>query len=426
MTKCLIIGGGLSGLSAAVSLSKRNISVHLIEASPKLGGRAYSLYYPKQKEIIDNGQHIMMGCYNYTLDFLRTIGSLDKLNIQKNLDVRLVGRGGTHFRLSAPKISYPINLVTALLRFKAVTLNDRISVILFFIKLFFTNTAKLEDLSVKNWLEKNKQSTETNKCLWEILAIGTLNTTIEKASAAVFAKVLKEMFLKGNNASSIIIPDAGLSQVFCDGTEDFLKNRNCKISLSEKVEKFIVAGNRIVEVVTNKNSYSEFDYVITTIPHFALVKLNDFEGDFSNNIEFEYSPILNIHLWLRDNPFAEKFYGLIDSKIHWIFNHNAHLSLVTSSADDLINLNMEEILNIVCEELEVYFPDFERELVTDYKIIKEKRATFIPSAEVEVKRRNFSSKIDNLILAGDWTNTGLPSTIESAVKSGVIAASRIT
>ena len=128
---------------------------------------------------------------------------------------------------------------------------------------------------------------------------------------------------------------------------------------------------------------------------------------------------------MRSNPFSELFYGLIDSKIHWLFNHGSHITIVISAANDLVNIQNDEIFAIINSELEDYFTIFNRDIVVDYKIIKEKRATFIPTFDLEKKRRNISSPYKNLILAGDWTNTGLPSTIESAVKSGKSAANEI-
>ena len=137
--------------------------------------------------------------------------------------------------------------------------------------------------------------------------------------------------------------------------------------------------------------------------------------------QFSYSSILNVHLWLKENPFTEKFYGLLNSPVHWIFNKGSHINLVISDADYLMEKTESEIKNLCLAELEKYCNINQHEII-DYKIIKEKRATIIPSNKILYSRPSAKTKIDNLFLAGDWTDTGLPSTIESAAKSGRVAA----
>jgi len=141
--------------------------------------------------------------------------------------------------------------------------------------------------------------------------------------------------------------------------------------------------------------------------------------------KIEYSSILNIHLWLKENPFKQKFYGLIGSSIHWVFNHGKHISLTTSNANEYSETKNDLIVEKFCSELEKYFPIFKRDLVVDTKVIKEKRATFIPDTQSEIIREKVNSPFTNFIMAGDWANTGLPSTIESAVNSGKAAAEKI-
>jgi squalene-associated FAD-dependent desaturase len=423
MAKCIVIGGGFAGLSAAVLLSKNKHNVKLLEASPKLGGRAYSLKIPKHEDSIDNGQHILMGCYKNTLDFFEMIGSFDLLEFQKNLKIDFVERGGRSFLLKASSLFYPLNLLMAVLKYNAFGVRNRFRALSIFLSLPFINTKKINSLTVEDWLRKKNQNNSTIIKLWEIIAIGTLNTKPDKASASIFVEVLKKIFLSGNKASAIVLPVDGLSEVYCRQSEEFLNKNNSEVLLSEAVTGFEFDGEKISKIYTEKNTYNDFDFVISAIPHHSLSKLLTYKKfDEINKLHIEYSPILNIHLWLKDNPFAEKFYGLIDSKIHWIFNHQKHISLVTSSADELIDQSSEELVKIACKEIIEFFPTFNEDLVTDYKVIKEKRATFIPSIENTNFRKVLPNSYSNLVLAGDWTNTGLPSTIEGAVKSGLDAA----
>ena len=172
----------------------------------------------------------------------------------------------------------------------------------------------------------------------------------------------------------------------------------------------------------SKKNYKDFDFIVSTIPEYSLRKITE---NITELPYLEYAPIMTIHLWLRSNPFTERFYGLVDSEIHWVFNHGTHISLVKSAAEKFVDVEKKKLLFLIYSELENYFPIFYKDLVTDHKIIIEKRATFIPSINSLKERENIRTSIKNLVIAGDWTDTKLPSTIESAVKSGKIAAEKI-
>lgn len=414
--KTIIIGGGFAGLSAAVHLTKQGKQATLLEASPKLGGRAYSFRETNNDCIIDNGQHIMMGCYHATLELLDILGAQNTIEIQKNLTVCFTQRGGKTAYLKTESSLYPFNLLMSMLKYSAVPFRKRLEIVSFFARLYFTNINRLKPITVKQWLSWWKQSDLTTKALWEILAIGTMNTRIEDASAYVFADVLKKIFFAGNTAAKIVIPKTGLSGMYCAQAEQYIKDNGGNVRLSEKVERFETDGSRITKVVTDKNEYTGFDNVISAVPSFAYERL------VNERINLKYSPILTVHIWLTDNPFDEEFYGLIDSGIHWLFNKGTHITLVTSAAAEHIGKGNDEIMDDFCSELEDYFPIFYRRLVRDYKVIKEKRATFVTSPDTLDTRGVIAPKYANLYLAGDWTNTGLPATIEGAVLSGKKAA----
>ncbi|MGE5796370.1 MAG: hydroxysqualene dehydroxylase HpnE [Ignavibacteria bacterium] len=423
MKKCIIIGGGLAGLSSAVYLADSGFSVELIEASSKLGGRAYSFIDRETESCIDNGQHILMGCYKDTLSFFRLIGAEKNLFIQKKLEVNFLKPGFSVQKLKAFPFPYPFSLLFGLLNYKALSLNERLRLLKFFFKLYFSFSKKLENLSVFDWLEIEGQTENIQKAFWELLAVGALNTNIKKASARTFSDILKKIFFRGNKSAAIIIPGKGLSDVFCPDAGNFLKNHHGIISLNEEVIELIEDGGKTVSIKTNKREIKNFDFLITAVPLYALQRvIPDYHFEGMN--DFEYSTIVNIHIWLKENRLTGKFYGLIDSPVQWIFNHGTHLTLVISDADYLSDTPKEEIFNAACEEL-LRFTGIVKSLVTYYKVIKEKRATFVPSNKILYKRPGSQTKIKNLFFAGDWVDTKLPSTIESAVKSGRIAANLI-
>ena len=420
MKRCLIIGGGLAGLTAASILSSKNFSVTLIESSPKLGGRTYSFNDTETDTIIDNGQHILMGCYRETVSLLKLIGAENNFDYQKNLFLKFIDRNKNQFQINAGISFYPFNLLIAILNYDVLNFSDKILFIKFLLKLPLLSKKSLRKITVKEWLENENQNPNIIKGFWEILCVGALNTNLEKASALVFYDVLIQIFFRGNFASTIILPKYGLSESIINPAASFIEKNSGTTLLSESIKEIVVKNQKVVSVKSDKNIYDDFDYVISAIPLYALDKIIP-KKNLDINLELEYSTILNIHLWLKENSLSEKFYGLLDSPLHWIFVKENHINIVISDADYLVDKTKEEILKFVIEEL-VQYTSIKDEDIQRYKIIKEKRATFVPNINTLDKRPNNKTPIKNLFLAGDWTNTGLPSTIESAVKSGRMAA----
>lgn len=425
MKKVVIVGGGFAGLSAAVHLANVGINVELFEASPKLGGRAYSFFDDITGDVIDNGQHILMGCYKETIHFLKLIGALNNIYYQDKLEINFVDKYSGVVPLISKSKFYPFNLLAGLLSYKAIKFTDRVNIIKFFLKLLGTPSESLNNLTVKELLDDNHQNDRTIKAFWDILVVGTLNTNLEKASAKIFIDILKKMFLKGNKSASILLPKTGLSEMYCNNASAFLNNHNGGINLSSRVSYIEIRNEKVKSVIVNNKPVDGFDFVVSAVPFHSFQKMFLDSDYLLSDLKFDYSPILTVHIWLNENPFKEKFYGLIDSKVHWIFNHGKHITIVISDAGAMIEFNSEKIYKVVVEEIHNYFAFFNNSLISNYKIIKEKRATFVPSPAILNSRPNANTKIKNLFLAGDWTNTGLPSTIEGAVKSGRIAAELI-
>lgn len=424
MKKIIVIGGGLAGLSSAVYLSEAGFKVKLLEASPKLGGRAYSFDF-NQKGIVDNGQHLLMGSCKYAIDYLKKIDTLDKFLPQEKLSMTIRERGGIEHRLEAAGNLYPLNLVNAIINYGALNSKSKLKLLFFFLKLKFVNPAHLETMNAKEWLAKIDDANESFYSFWDLIINATMNSRTETASASTLAVLLKEIFLKGSYASSLLVPESDLSEIFCHKAMEMILKNGGEINLSERVLQFNFQNHRLFEINTTDNTYSDFDYVVTTVPNYSLKKIYNKSLPPYLDWEFNYAPIVTTHIWLRNNPFKEKFYGLINSNMHWLFNHGNYVTTVTSCADDLVDLSKDDIKNNAVGELEKYFPEFSLSLVTDVKVIKEKRATFIPDAETEKRRKEIPGNTDNLYYAGDWTNTGLPGTIEGAIKSGRIAAENI-
>lgn len=426
MGKIIVIGAGLSGLSASAYLAKAGQAVELLESSPKPGGRAYSFPDPQSNDIIDNGQHIMMGCYINTFDFLKIIGSLDSIYIQPELNVNFVSRDLSITPLKAKSKLYPLNLFWGLLNYKAIDIKDRLKVLLLLSKLPFIRESSLNGKPILSWLLEEGQSPAAIKAFWEILAVGTLNSGIERASSVLFIQILKQMFLSGNKAASIVLPGSDLSSMYCPAAIKYIMNNNGAVFLSEPVKSLQINSGKVEKIHTLKREITDFDYVISAVPAHSLQKIlpENYLKDIVSD-QISYSAILSAHIWLKNNYFSERFYGLIDSPVHWVFNHKKFITIVISNADRFVENSKEEILQVIISELKSYFSFFCDDDILYSRVIKEKRATFIPDDSVLSNRPGVKTSLSNFFLAGDWTATGLPATIEGAVKSGRTAAGQI-
>jgi squalene-associated FAD-dependent desaturase len=426
MKKCIIIGGGLAGLSAAVHLTKNNYKVTLLEASPKLGGRAYSFYNGSHGHYIDNGQHIMMGCYQNTLELLKITDALDEIIIQDNLRVPFVSEGGKEYRLEAGSHLYPFNLSRAIWGYKALTVKERFSLLAFFVNNLVYDGGLSKDISVNEWLRRGGQSDNTIKCLWDILAVGILNSPADMASAKLFRGALRQVFLTGNKSTKIVFAKSSLSETFADKSRLFIEKQGGEILLSQRVREVSLSGVNVTGIKTVDKEFTDFDFAISAVPLNGLNKIEfNPPAEELKLPEIETSPILSVHLWLKENPFREKFYGLIGAPVHWLFNNGTHITLVTSAAFEILNDSNEEIISKYCFVIKKYFPYFNASEILDSVVVREKNATFLPTTASNPERKNFYSPLANFAFAGDWTDTKLPATIEGAIKSGKAAAERV-
>jgi zeta-carotene desaturase len=420
MKKVLIVGGGFAGLSAAVYLSEKNFDITLLEASPLLGGRAKAVASRVKSEKVDNGQHLLIGAYSETLKFLNKINALANFERFPRLLLPFLERGGRYAYLHIRSPFYPLNLFSASMRFNAIALRKRVKMLLPFVALKSLNETFAENS--EEWLKNLKQDNDVLKVFWNVLGVSALNAPLATTDVGVFKRVLSEIFLKGNKAFEFILPAKNLTEAYVLPAVNFIKSRGGKIYTSEKVTKLTVEKNRVKELFTVKNRYNDFDFLILAIPFSSTVKILEWR----KSPEYKESPIVNVHLWLKENPLTCKYAALIDSEFDWLFSAGNRLTLVKSAAFKLVNSMNSKIEKLALKELREFIPLFHEGLVEGVETIKEKRATFVPSTEFERARRKFSYRpFRNLFLAGDWTTKGFPATIEGAVRSGVRVVNEI-
>jgi hydroxysqualene dehydroxylase len=433
-----VIGGGFAGLSAATALAESGARVIVLEARPYLGGRARSFIDAETGTVVDNGQHLFMGCYRESLRFLDRIGGRDNLWLQPRLDVPLVGTGGEAWTLRLPPLPSPWNLVAGLLRFRALAWGERLAALR--VGGEVRRRARrgrgagddgLDHRTVREWLAALGQGAQAIRWLWDPLAIAALNEDPARASAAAFAPVLREALLGGGEASRLGLSKVGLSDLYATPAAHYLRSKGSEVRLRSQVRRVVVEGDRCVGVTLADGSRIETGAVIAALPPEDLLESlpPEIGADpfFARAARLETSPIVSIYLWfgvpVSDRPFA----GIVGGTWQWIFGRDAFRShgsglhsvtLVCSAARTLVEMSREALIRAALDDLHACFPASRRASLHHAMVIKEKKATMAPLRGGLALRPPFGTPVKRLWLAGDWTATGLPATIESAVLSG--------
>jgi len=213
-----VVGGGFAGLSAAVALSARGFRVAVLEGKPALGGRAYSFADPESGDFVDNGQHVLMGCYAETLKFIERIGARDRLVFQNDLAIRMLERDGRSGMLRTARLPGPLHMTAALIRYPLLAARERASALtagLRLLRLYRRERARLADMTVDALMDELGQGERARRCLWYPIAIATLNENPEAASAALLAEVLRRAFFGRRADSAFVYARVGLSDLYC-------------------------------------------------------------------------------------------------------------------------------------------------------------------------------------------------------------------
>jgi squalene-associated FAD-dependent desaturase len=431
--RVVIIGGGFAGLTAGVRLSERGWKVTVLERRGHLGGRAYSFIDQKTGDVVDNGQHLFMGCYQHTIDFLRTIGRLDRLKFQERPRVDFLDREGfTSF--DCPPLPAPLHVLAGLFRMKGLGAGDKLRALNLRRAIKSNGRFSPDSLTVDQWLDQLGQSQRIKTRFWYPMVIATLNQSPDVASARMLQVVLKEAFGGDARSANIGISRVGLSDLYTDGAADFIKARSGAVQTGAQVQKLIVRQGNVFAVELRDGRRIEADYFISAVPPSALFAILPDElknSEFASLEKLGSSPIVSINLWF-DKPIIDReFVGLLGTRSQWLFNkdlvlstdkHSNQIAVIVSAARDFVDLTKSDLVEMAISELHELLPESRNANVLHNVIVKEREATLSHTVESDDLRPNLRTSIPNFILAGDWTNTGLPATIESAVMSGDLAA----
>lgn len=425
-----VIGGGFAGLAAATALAHDGVRVHLLEARPRLGGRATTHRDPVTGERIDNGQHVLAGCYVETLAFLNRIGSGHLLHRPANLRVTMIDERGWQSALALPPLPSPIHLAAGVLAWNAISVADRLSVLRLGPWLRGTAQARAE-ATVRDWLQERGQSAALCRMLWEPLALAALNQPMEIASASAFLAVLRRMFGPEPDAASLLLPSVTLDDLCAHPAEQFLRARGSTITTSARVT-VVVEGDRVTGVRVGDVLHAA-RLVISTVPWHGLTELFESVPQALTSVVHDASrlassPIVTVNLWLDRPVLDEMFVGLPGRTFQWVFDRrriigpsDTHLSLVSSGADAICATGNHELIELALRELRGALPAAVPAALRHASVVRERRATF-SLAPGGPPRPGPATSIEGFVLAGDWTDTGLPATIESAAVSGHAAA----
>ncbi len=440
MADIVIIGGGFAGLAAGTRLAERGARVTVLERRGFLGGRAYSFVDPTTGDVVDNGQHLFLGCYHHTIQFLKRIGTIDKLKIQDAPQVQFLNGGSKPAVFHCPLAPPPWHLLLGLWRLQTLGLWDKYRALAVGMALRRNSqrsTGAMSKMSVSEWLDHLRQPPRAQRNFWNPVATAALNQDPSRASAGLFVRVLREAFLADPRSAAIGISTVGLSDLYTHAAEDFIRRHSGCVRLRASAFHVVTMGGKAVGVELKGNEVIDADVVIAAVPPMALshmlpANIIESESRLENLSRLRASPIISINLWFDRVITDLAFAGLLGSRVHWLFNKDkifsvdrrdrTQLAFVISAASDYSSATREELIKLAVEECERLLPGSRRATLLHAVVVKEREATISHEVGTEQFRLGPETPIRNFFIAGDWTDTGLPATIESAVTSGHRAA----
>ncbi len=438
-----IIGGGLAGLSAAARLSAGGARVLVAEARPALGGRASSFTDPVTGEAVDNGQHLLLGCYRETFEFLARVGASGNVRLQGALEVPMIDEAGHATTLRCPPLPSPYHLMAGILEWDAIGLRDRLSALRLAAPVRQARRFLLggkgwlpasPDETVESWLTRWGQARRLREMLWEPLALAALNQPAHEAAAPPFVRVLAQMLGPDPADSAIAMPVRPLTAMYAEPARAFVESCGGQVRTSSPARVRVANGR--VAAIEIRGEPAAAPLVILAVPWFALA--DAVAGDtaalapvLAAARSAAASPIVTVNLWFDREVLPGPFVGLPGRTFQWVFDKRqvlgdsaAHLSFVSSGAASVVTASNEMLAETAFDELAAALPAVRSARLLRSLVVRERRATF-SLAPGQPARPDARTGVAGLLLAGDWTETGLPATIEGAVMSGHRAAELI-
>jgi squalene-associated FAD-dependent desaturase len=437
----VIIGGGIAGLATAVRLIRHGIKPIVLEKRPFLGGRAYSFTDSDTGVEIDNGQHVFIGACNEFQQYIADIGATDQIRLERRIGFPVLKRGKTSW-LKARKLPGVLANLSALIGYRHVSVAGKIRLLwgLLSIKLTKLRPGPMslhDKFTFDDWLREHGQNNETIDNFWNLIILPSLNDDITAVSAHTGIELFKVALLGSANNPAMGIPLAGLSKLVGDNACEFIESHGGEVRTGVDIESLHISNGAITGVRTVGDELIEGQAVVSAVPAAAMNMLlpsrsPDAADDFFTPAELvRTAPIVAVHIWYDRPVLTEKFVATLDSPLQWIFNDTdlksrnesgQHIVISLSGAWEWQDRSKQELREIFTAEMEKAFPAAVEAKIDKFTIVKMLEATFRVGPGSQQTRLSQQTPLPGFYLAGDWTDTGWPSTMESAVRSGNLAA----
>ena len=439
----LVIGGGLAGIAAAVRLAESGWRVTLLEARSSLGGRAFSFVDRETGRDLDNGQHVIVGACRNLIAFFERIGVGDLWHVQPRLNVDVYDRAGRRGKLYGLGGPAPAHLLAAFVTYRHLTLGDKCRAIRGVIAAMLADrhSDEMDTTSFYDWLRAHGQSERCIYNLWNVIIEGTLNDNIRDVSAAMGLMIIQDGLLQGRREINLGYPKAPLGQAVGAPSEAYLRQLGVRTILGCPVHAIEADADGLVQrVAASGERVFSADAYVSAAPFWILPTLiPDHLADkapFDSLTGLQASPIVNVHL-KYDRPVMDgDFCYFLDSPLQWVFNDSLIrgsdgsrggqvLTVSISAAWDHIDLPRTELASRIADEMRTTFPKARQAQLVNSTVVKQRNATFRCTPGAQRFRPGPVTASPNLFLAGEWTDTGWPSTMEGAIISGYNAAAAV-
>jgi len=438
-----VVGGGLSGLAAGCALADVGFPVSLFERRPYLGGRASSYGHPGTGEVVDNCQHVLLGCCTNLIEFYHRLGVADRIRWYDRLT--FLEPGGRASVVEPSLLPAPFHMAPSFLHARCLTLKDKLSIAAAMATLAGRAPEDRGD-SFLTWLRRHGQSQGALERFWKTILVSALNEDLDRISCSSAGQVIRESFLKSARAGRMGVPTVPLTELY-SAAGDYIQARGGQVHLRARAESFRPDSSAVGLSVEGMEE--SFDAVLLAVPFEVLSRMLPEVPEAQSLREqvahFETSPITGIHLWL-DRQITDLDHAiLLDRTIQWMFHKSrllavrrepslvdsasglggSYLELVVSSSKALVPKSKSDIIGLALEELREFFPAARGAKLLKSTVVKEVSATYSPQPGVDAYRPTSLAVWPRVFLAGDWTATGWPATMEGAVRSGYLAAEAI-
>jgi squalene-associated FAD-dependent desaturase len=450
----IVIGGGLAGLAASVALAEAGWRVRLFEQRPFLGGRAASYVLPNG-EHVDNCQHVTFGCCTNLEDFYRRVGSAGKIKFFDRM--LLLDPQGRRGEMHAGLLPAPFHMTGSFLTFSPLALKDKIAIARAFYSILNSggHPPDIDEpggISMLEWLRREKQTPAAISRFWRVVLVSALSEELDRIDARYGIQVFWKAVLSNKTGYRMGVPVVALGDLY-EGCRAAIEKKGGEVTFRSPVRGLRIENNKLTAVLFDAGREESADAYVLALPHATLSELLPESLKCANTAlanldKITDAPITGVHLWFDRQVMTEPFISLLDTTTQWIFNKTAlyagtsnngtgapaankdedqgqYLQLVISASYDLLQKPRQEIIDLCLEEVRHALPAAREANLLKSNVIKEATATFSPQPGVDRWRPTQQTSIGGLFLAGDWTATGWPATMEGAVRSGYLAAEAV-